>query len=79
MELDEIRGGFSRRLGGEGLCFCVEGFWIQDVDEKVAVFYADHGLCVIVVKSLPYLTLCGRGTGLYWEFGTTQPYRLYVR
>lgn len=59
MELYEIRGGFSRRLGGEGLCFCVEGFWIQYVDEKVAVFYADHGLYVIVVKSLPTLPYGG--------------------
>lgn len=53
MELDEIRGRFFRRLGGGSLCFCVFYWvWIQDVDEKVSMFDADHDLYVIVVKSL---------------------------
>lgn len=75
VELDEIR---RMRLGGGGgeggssLCFCVVIYggrrvWIQDVDEEVSVFYADHGfVCVwlfivIVGKRRAYE---GRGTGL---------------
>ena len=41
VELDEVWEGFLWRLGGV-CCFWIDWVWVEDVDEKVAVLYADH-------------------------------------
>lgn len=42
--MDEVRRGILERRGRVACCFWVGGVWVEDVDEEVAVFDADHDL-----------------------------------